>query len=121
MSPKDRLIALPDRVAAALLQALASIDDARNHRLVLQRPETRRPPCTDRDGDYRVLWRGRPIGRIWQHDYTNHPWTGLGPWHWYWRMERGLPEVEGHAETLEAAMADFRKSWDATEAARSRA
>jgi hypothetical protein len=114
--PKDGLIRLPDKVAAALLQALASIDAVRNDRLVLQRPERDRRPEMDRTKDYDVLWRGRAIGRIWFHKYTMHPWEGLGPWHWDWQLERLGPVTGGHARTLEAAMADFRRAWDLDEA-----
>jgi hypothetical protein len=110
--PKDGLVRLPDNVAADLLTAWASIDAAMNDRLVLQRVGYRRPPCTHGDGDYNVMRRGKVIGRIWRHEYTRHPWEGLGPWHWDWRINRASPWSEGHAPTLEAAMADFRTAWD---------
>ena len=109
---KDGLIRLPDKVAAALLQALESINAVRDYRLVLQRPERNRPPNHDRMNDYNVIWRGRHIGRIWRHEYRNHPREGLGPWHWYWQTERLGRETEGHTLTLEAAMTDFRRAWD---------
>jgi hypothetical protein len=114
--PKRTLIRLPDKIAAALLQALAGIDAVRNDRLVLQRPERDRRPGMDRTKDYNVLWRGREIGRIWFHEYKLHPWERFGPWHWDWQLERLGPHTEGHAATLEAAMADFRKAWDLDEA-----
>jgi hypothetical protein len=119
--PKRALIPLPDRVAAALLDALVSIDDARNDRLVLQRPDHDRRPEMDRTKDYNVLWRGREIGRIWFHEYRLHPWEDLGPWHWDWQLERLGPHTKGHAPTLEAAMADFRRAWDSDEAKSQRA
>ena len=49
----DGLIRLPDKVAAALLQALESINAVRDYRLVLQRPER------DRPGQSIVKWSGR--------------------------------------------------------------
>src|SRR6478735_4185645 len=110
--PKRTLIPLPDKIAAAMLQALAGIDAVRNDRLVLQRPDIDRRPEMDRTKDYRVLWRGREIGRIWFHKYTLHPWEGLGPWHWEWQLERWGAVTKGHSPTLEAAMADFRRAWD---------
>ena len=67
--PKDGLIRLPDKIADALLQALAGIEAVRNDRLVLQRPDHDRPPNHDRKTDYNVLWRGRWIGLIWKHEY----------------------------------------------------
>jgi len=81
---------------------------------VLQRPEIDRPPEPDRTVDYNVLWRGRVIGRIWRHEYENHPREGQGPWHWDWRMDRDSPWSEGHAPTLETAMADLRRTWNAS-------
>jgi hypothetical protein len=110
--PKRPLIRLPDKVAASLLDALVSIDTARGERLVLRRPDHDRRPEMDRTKDYNVLWRGSEIGRIWYHVYTRHPWEGLGPWHWDWQLERHGPWTKGHAPTLEAAMADFRRAWD---------
>src|SRR4029077_13273577 len=65
--------------------------------IVLQRPKHDRLPGNDRQNDYNVLWRGRSIGRIWRHEYRNHPRSGLGPWHWYWQLERIGRETEGHA------------------------
>ena len=59
--------------------------------------------------DYNALWRGQHIGRIWRHEYQNHPWTGFGSWYWYWQLERLEREIEAHAPTLESAMADFRR------------
>jgi hypothetical protein len=119
--PKRTLIRLPDKVAATLLEALSSIDAVRNDRLVLRRPDHDRRPGMDRTKDYDVLWRGRESGRIWFHEYRLHPWEGLGPWHWDWQLERLGPHTEGHAPTLEAAMADFRKAWDSDEAKSQRA
>jgi hypothetical protein len=60
--PKDGLIRLPDKVAAALLQALESINVARDYRLVLQRPERDRPPGHDRMNDYNVYGEGGTSG-----------------------------------------------------------
>ena len=118
--PKHTPIPLRDKIAAALLQALAGIGAVRNDRLVLQRPDIDRRPGLDRTKDYNVLWRGRCIGRIWCHEYKLHPWEGLGPWHWDWQWDR-LGVTKGHAPTLEAAMADFRKAWDSDKAKSQRA
>jgi hypothetical protein len=119
--PKHTLIPLPDRVAAALLDALVSITAALDNRLVLQAPDIDRPPDYDRKTDYRVLWRGGTVGRIWKHDYAAERWAGLGPWHWYceWGHQDRTPTA--HAPTLEAAMADFRKAWDSNKAKSQRA
>jgi hypothetical protein len=80
MTKDDGLIRWPDKIAAALLQALESINAVRDSRLVLA--ESDRPPGHDRKNDYNVLWRWRHIGRVWRHEYRNHPRTGMGPWHW---------------------------------------
>jgi hypothetical protein len=114
-------IRLPDKVADAMLQARASITAALDNRLVLQRPDIDRPPRYDRKTDYRVLWRGHVIGRIWMHDYVGERWAGLGPWHWYWEWEHQHRTPTAHAPTLEAAMADFRKVWDSDKAKSQRA
>src|SRR4051794_4526810 len=74
--PKRTLIPLPDKIAAAMLQARTSITAALDNRLVLQTPDIDRPPGYDRKTDYRVLWRGKAIGRIWMHDYAGERWAG---------------------------------------------
>ena len=81
-------------------------------RLTLQRPEYDRPPNFDARYDYNVLFRGKVVGRMWRYEYRNHPWQDQPPWHWDWRGVPGRPDTEGHAPTLESAMADFRKAWD---------
>jgi hypothetical protein len=80
--------------------------------LSLQRVDYPRPPALDPKTDYNVLWKGRPIGRMWKHRYDNHPWASKPDWHWYWGTRGG--RIEGHAPTLESAMADFRRAWDRT-------
>jgi hypothetical protein len=109
--PKE-LIPLPMQVAVSMLQALASINAA--YKLSLQRPGYGRPPGHDAASDYNVMWCGRNIGRVWRYEYQNHPWDGMGPWHWYWELERHSGRTEGHAPTLESAMADFRRAWDSS-------
>jgi hypothetical protein len=84
-------------------------------RLLLRKPEFQRRPCTGDQQDYDVVFRGRRIGRIWEHDYTG---AVSGPmanylWHWYWRDVEGRKDAEGHAPTLQATMAGFRRAWDA--------
>lgn len=112
----DNFQRLPESVTATLLRALMTIRPRPDNRLTLQRPEEDRAPGWDRLTDYHVIWRGQRIGRVWQYAYVNHPWTGLGPWHWQWSSVPGKPNTEGHAPTLEAAMADFRRAWDASSA-----
>jgi len=36
-------------------------------------------------------------------------------WHWKWSNVPRRPDTTGHAPTLEAAMADFRRAWDRLE------
>jgi hypothetical protein len=103
---------LPDDVAAQLLRALECIP-APQERLALQRADQPRPPGFDQQNDYNVMWKGRQIGRVWRHAYDNHPWSGKGPWHWYWRNVPGRIDASGHGPTLESVMADFRRAWDA--------
>jgi hypothetical protein len=69
-------------------------------------------PGYDQPNDYNVFSRERQIGRIWKYAYKEHPWAKMPVWHWNWRDIPGEPDTEGHAPTLEAAMADFRKAWD---------
>jgi hypothetical protein len=107
--PKDGLVKLPASVAASMLQAITSIQSALDTRLVLQRPDINRRPGQDRRYDYNVLWRGQTIGRVWRYDYTQQE---LPVWHWRWNDVAGKPNRKGHAPTLEAAIADFRRAWD---------
>src|SRR5688572_1823402 len=113
MPKKDGLVPLPDHVTAGLLRAIMSIRPRPQSRLILQRLDHDRAANWDRSQDHDVLHRGRVIGRIWRHEYRNHPWADAPPWHWHWRGVTGLPDTEGHAQTLEAAMADYRRAWDA--------
>ena len=114
--PKDGLRRLPNHVVAPLLRALACIPRTIDARLLLRdRTRDGRPPCHGREPDYDVVFRDRPIGRIWKCDYTRH---SSGPradylWHWYWRDIEGKKDTEGDAQSLEACMADFRRAWDA--------
>jgi hypothetical protein len=104
---KDGLKRLPDSIVAPLLRALVCIPRRPDHRLTLQRADGPRPPSFDQNNDYNVLWRGRPIGRIWKYEYPNHTWTGLGPWHWGWRSVPDRPDMTGHGPNLEAVMQTF--------------
>jgi hypothetical protein len=106
---------LPDHVTALLLRALMTLPAPRNNRLILQRVEEGRPPGYDRENDYRVIFRGRIVGRIWRYDYRG---KASGPmaehlWHWHWRDAPDRPDTSGDADTLEAAKAGFRRAWDA--------
>jgi hypothetical protein len=112
---KDGVRRLPDHIVAPLLRALMCIPRRPDSRLTLQRLDHDRAPNWDRKNDYNVIWRGQPIGRIWRHEYNNHSWAGMGPWHWSWHGVADRPDTTGHAPTLEAAMADFRRAWDIPE------
>jgi hypothetical protein len=106
---------LPDHVTEMLLRALMTLPAPRNNRLSVRLVEEGRPPGYDKENDYRVIFRGRTVGRIWRHDYAG---KGSGEmarylWHWDWQDVEGPPDRTGHAHTLEAAMADFRRAWDA--------
>ena len=105
---------LPDKVVAPLLRALMCIPP-RDKRLYLRRADHPRRPGLDQQNDYDIIWRGNRVGRIWRHDYQNHPWSGLGLWHWSRCNARGRHVAEGHGPTLEAVMADFRRAWDAVQ------
>jgi hypothetical protein len=112
--PKDGLRRLPDHVTAALLRALMTIPRRPDSRLILQRPEYGRPPGYDRENDFRVLFRGRAIGRIWRYDYAVSASGDRARyhWHWHWRDVEGREDTTGDAPTLQSAMADFRRAWD---------
>jgi len=112
--PKDRLVRLPDHLTATLLRALMSIRPRPESRLILQRSEYGRPPGWDPKTDYNVLFRGKTVGRIWHFDYRDHSGDmGRLPWHWHFQRYAMAPTINGHAPTLEAAMAEFRRAWDA--------
>src|SRR4051812_28540962 len=98
---KDRLRRLPDHIVGPLLRALESLPPP-GRRLALRRADQPRPPGHDSTTDYDVIWCGRSIGRVWRHDYQNHPWSGVGAWHWYWRNVPGRTDCSGHGPTLEA-------------------
>jgi hypothetical protein len=111
--PKDGLRGLQNHVVAPLLRALACIPRTPDSRLLLRdRTKDHRPPGHG-ELDYDVIFRERPIGRIWKFDYTGDTTTGPRAdylWHWYWRDMDGKKDTHGHSPTLEAAMADFRRS-----------
>jgi hypothetical protein len=111
----DGLKPLPDHVIAPLLRALACIPRTKDNRLLLAKPSFQRRPCTGDEQDYDVVFRGRKIGRIWQHDYTGATSGEMARWlwHWHWRNVEGRKDAEGHCGSLEQAMAQFRAAWDA--------
>jgi hypothetical protein len=98
-----------------LLRVLACIPRTTDVRLVLRRIDDGRPPSWDRENDFDVVFRGRKVGRIWCFDYTGKVSGDRARylWHWYFRDVEGRKDREGDAQTLEAAMSDFRKAWDA--------
>ena len=112
MPKQDGLVRLPDHVTASLLRALMCIRPRPESRLILHPTDYDRPPAFDAKTDFDVLFRGGVVGRMWRHEYRNHPWQRLGPWHWDFRDAAGGKSIEGHAPTLQAAMADFRSAWD---------
>ena len=73
------------------------------------------PAQLDAENNYDVLFRGRKVGRIWKYDYTGKASGDRARylWHWYSRDVQGHKDTEGDAPTLEAAMAEFRRVWDA--------
>ena len=113
---KDGLRKLPDHIVAPLLRALMCIPRRPEARLILRPAESDRPPGWDRTGDYDVLFHGRHVGRVWRFDYKDEVSGGMGRmlWHWYWRNVEGRADARGDAPTLESAMADFRRAWDAS-------
>jgi hypothetical protein len=112
--PKDGLRRLPDHVVAPLLRALMTVPRRPDGRLILQRVLPGRPPGWSNEPDYSVLFRGRVIGRVWRYDYAGDCSGEMARnlWHWDWREVDGRADQTGHAPTLEAAMADFRRAWD---------
>ena len=115
--PKDGLRRLPDHIVAPLLRAMMTIPRRPDSRLVLQRSEHGRPPSWDATTDYNVVFRGRQIGRVWRYDYSGSASGDRAryPWHWNWHDAPDWADMSGHAPTLESALADFRRAWDATE------
>jgi hypothetical protein len=111
----DGLKPLPDHVLAPLLRALACIPRTADARLLLRKVDSGRRPGMDKDSDYDVMFRGRKVGRIWLFDYTGKLSGERARylWHWYFRDVEGRKNTEGDAPTLEAAMAGFRRAWDA--------
>ena len=69
--PKDGLRPLPDDIVAPLLRALVTLRPRPESRLYLQRSERGRPPDWDAFNDYNVLFRGRPVDRIWRSIYQD--------------------------------------------------
>jgi hypothetical protein len=110
--PKDGLRPLPDNIVAPLLRALVTIRPAPEARLYLVRSERGRPPEWNATNDYNVLFRGRPIGRIWRAIYQDSEWRDC-PWHWNIRSPDESDIDWGHSMTLVEAMTDFRRAWDA--------
>ena len=102
---------LPHDIVQPLLRALMCIQP-RDSKLYLRRADHPRRPGLDQKNDYNVICRGNRVGRIWRYEYANHPWQGLGPWHWSRCNERGRDVAEGHGLTLEAVTAGFRRAWD---------
>jgi len=110
----DGLRKLPDHVVAPLLRALMTIPYRPESQLRLKQAEYGRPPGYDQKRDYNVLFRGRPVGRIWHFDRYDDP-RRKGPWHWDVRDDPPRKGLWGSSPTLESAMADFRRTWDAME------
>lgn len=112
--PKDGVRPLPDAIVAPLMRALATIRPTPENRLYLERSERGRPPGWDAANDYNVIFRERPVGRIWRfiYDKTTH---ADYPWHWDLRPpDDDAGKVDwGHAMTLLEAMEHFRAAWDA--------
>jgi len=111
--PKDELRRLPEHVTAALLRALLCIPRAPQSRLVLQPVEERRAPFYTVENDFRVLYRGRSVGRIDREpdDRCDYPHA---PWRWFLNHEERKRMASGRAATREEAMSAFRKAWDET-------
>jgi hypothetical protein len=75
--PKDGLRPLPDDIVAPLLRALVTIRPTPENRLYLVRSEHGRAPSWDAATDYNVIYRERPIGRIWRCIYERTSFRGL--------------------------------------------
>jgi hypothetical protein len=107
---------LPDHVVPLMLRVLMTIPRTPDRRLVLRKPEEPRPPVHsfEEGADFNVLCQDRIVGRIWRYDYSRDSRGERARylWHWHWRDVEGRPDTNGHAPTLESAMADFRRAWD---------
>ncbi len=111
--PKNGLRPLPDDIVAPLLRALVTIRPQPESRLYLQRAPHGRPPDWDVSNDYDVLFRGRPVGRIWRSIYKDSEWRDY-PWHWSIRLPGDMGDIDwNHSMTLLEAMTGFRRAWDA--------
>lgn len=98
---------------APLLRALVTIRPTPENRLYLVRSEYGRAPGWDAATDYNVVYRGRPIGRIWRHIYERHSFQNC-PWHWTLRPSNDDSQEDwGHSMTPQEAMEQFRMAWDA--------
>ena len=97
-----------------LLRALVTIRPTPENRLYLRRSEYGRAPGWDAANDYNVVYRERPVGRVWRHIYERHAWQDY-PWHWSMRPDGDAISDEdwGHSMTLQEAMEQFRRAWDA--------
>jgi hypothetical protein len=108
---------LPDQVVAPLLRALMCIPRRPDTRLILRKVDEARPPVPRyvKGADFKVVWCDSTIGRIWRHDYSGDTGGDYARFLWHWRLNGAgeRPEIVGHAPTLESAMADFRRAWDA--------
>ena len=75
--------------------------------LVLKRASASRPSGEWKDDDYDVLANGEAVGRIFK---ANAAPVGR-QWMWTLLFARIARQPHGYAETREAAMAAFAKSW----------
>lgn len=106
MPRPDGLKRLSDEVAAALLQAMATLPDpARDGRLLL-RP-ARWIHANASEDEFYVFCRGKRVGHI-----LHSRWYGSEELPWVWGID-GTKILGRKAATREQAMADFRKAWDA--------
>jgi len=71
---------LPDDIVAPVARA-GDDTAATGSRFNLEPTERGRPPDWDASNDYNVLFRGRPVGRIWRAIYKDSEWRYY-PWHW---------------------------------------
>jgi hypothetical protein len=88
-------------------------------RLVLKRGKFSRSSGQWPDEDYDVLADGKVVGRIYEDASASTP----PELRWFWSVTEIVPATpgvtNGHAATLEEAMAKFRAAWEKARAVRS--
>ena len=86
-----------------------------SHSLTLKRASASRPSGTWQDED--VFADGKVVGRIYEDASASTP----PDMRWFWSVTAIVPAIpnraNGHAPTLDGAMAKFRAAWEKAKAA----